>query len=144
MLVFNFVSLSKSDPCTYLAGYLGPAFLCKLLIFGRLSYDADYLQLDLMQGDRIGRISAHWNLVYYGKFFENYTSRQNFRTNFFRGENYALIALVAVWHSGHRVRLLQNRRSRVRIPPGCKVFRNLYIALQCCCHNLICIVIVST
>jgi hypothetical protein len=30
------------------------------------------------------------------------------------------VALVAR-HSGHRVRL-QNRRSRVRIPPGCKVF----------------------
>jgi hypothetical protein len=28
------------------------------------------------------------------------------------------------WHSGQRVRL-QNRRSRVRIPPGCMVFRNL-------------------
>jgi hypothetical protein len=26
-------------------------------------------------------------------------------------------------HSGHRVRL-QNRKSRVRIPLGCKVFRN--------------------
>jgi hypothetical protein len=28
---------------------------------------------------------------------------------------------MAAWYSGHRVRL-QNRRSRVRIPPGCKVF----------------------
>jgi hypothetical protein len=35
---------------------------------------------------------------------------------------------LAAWLSGHRVRL-QNRRSRVRIPPGCKVFRNLYIAV---------------
>jgi hypothetical protein len=35
------------------------------------------------------------------------------------------IAPVA-WHSGHRVRL-QNRRSRVRIPPGSK--------LQCCCQK---------
>jgi hypothetical protein len=34
---------------------------------------------------------------------------------------------------------LQNRRSRVRIPPGWKVWRSL---LQCCCHNLICIVFV--
>jgi hypothetical protein len=31
-------------------------------------------------------------------------------------------------YSGRRVRL-RNRRSRVRIPPGCKVFRNLYIAV---------------
>jgi hypothetical protein len=31
---------------------------------------------------------------------------------------------MAAWHSGHR-----NRRSRVRIPPGCKVFRNLYISV---------------
>jgi hypothetical protein len=30
--------------------------------------------------------------------------------------------------SGQRVHL-QNRRSRVRISPGCKVFRNLYIAV---------------
>jgi hypothetical protein len=32
------------------------------------------------------------------------------------------------WHRGHRVHQ-QNRISRVRIPPGCKVFRNLYIAV---------------
>jgi hypothetical protein len=38
--------------------------------------------------------------------------------------HYALTA----WHSGHCVRLV-NRRSRVRIPPGCKVFRSLYIAV---------------
>jgi hypothetical protein len=48
---------------------------------------------------------------------------------------------LAAWHSGHRFRL-QNRRSRVRIPPGCKVL-GIY-TLQCCCHNLICIVIVCT
>jgi hypothetical protein len=28
---------------------------------------------------------------------------------------------LAAWYSGHGVNL-QNRRSRVRIPPGCKVF----------------------
>jgi hypothetical protein len=32
------------------------------------------------------------------------------------------------WNSGHRVRL-QIRRSRARIPPGCKVFRKLYIVV---------------
>jgi hypothetical protein len=46
---------------------------------------------------------------------------------------------VAAWHSGHRVRH-SNRRSRVRIPPGWRSLR-LY-ALQCCCQNLIYIVIV--
>jgi hypothetical protein len=35
---------------------------------------------------------------------------------------------MASWQSGHRVRL-QNRRSRVRIPSGCEVFRNLCIAV---------------
>jgi hypothetical protein len=35
----------------------------------------------------------------------------------------AVRAALAVWHSGHRVRL-QNIRSRVRIPPGCKAFRS--------------------
>jgi hypothetical protein len=43
--------------------------------------------------------------------------------NHWNGKKIFLHAL-AVWHSGHRVRL-QNRRSRVRIPPGCKVFRAL-------------------
>jgi hypothetical protein len=38
------------------------------------------------------------------------------------------LALEA-WRSGHRVRL-KNRRSRFRIPPGCKVLA-LY-TLQCC------------
>jgi hypothetical protein len=42
------------------------------------------------------------------------------------------------WRSGHRVRL-QNRRSRVRIPPGCKVF---WFAVQRSCHYLKCIAIV--
>jgi hypothetical protein len=37
---------------------------------------------------------------------------------------------MAAWHSGHRVRLY-NRRSRIRIPPWCKVFRSL----KCCCQN---------
>jgi hypothetical protein len=36
-------------------------------------------------------------------------------------------ALVA-WHSGHYIRL-QNRISSVRIPPGYKVFKSLYIAV---------------
>jgi hypothetical protein len=49
---------------------------------------------------------------------------------------------LAAWYSGHRVHL-QNRRSRVRIPPRCKVFLGIY-AYLCCCHNLICIVIVCT
>jgi hypothetical protein len=41
---------------------------------------------------------------------------------------------LAAWHSDHHVHL-QNRRSRVRIPPGCKVFRNLYIeVLNMHCH----------
>jgi hypothetical protein len=31
------------------------------------------------------------------------------------------VLALAAWYSGHRIRL-QNRRSRVRIPPGCKVF----------------------
>jgi hypothetical protein len=35
---------------------------------------------------------------------------------------------LAAWFSGHRVRL-QNRGSRVQVPPGCKVFMNLYIAV---------------
>jgi hypothetical protein len=46
-----------------------------------------------------------------------------------------LILALAVWHSGHRAHQ-QERRSRVRIPPGCKVLRVLY-TLQCCCENLI-------
>jgi hypothetical protein len=48
---------------------------------------------------------------------------------------------LAAWHSGHRVHL-QNRRSQVQIPLGCKVL-GIY-TMQCCCHNLICIVIVCT
>jgi hypothetical protein len=48
----------------------------------------------------------------------------------------SLLALAA-WFSGHRVRL-QIRRSRVRIPPWCQ-FLGVY-TLQCCCHNLTCIV----
>jgi hypothetical protein len=35
-------------------------------------------------------------------------------------------SFMAALHCGH---CLQSRRSRVRIPPGCKVFWSLYIAL---------------
>jgi hypothetical protein len=46
------------------------------------------------------------------------------------------------WHSGHRV-LLQNWRSRVRIPPGCEGARFLGLyTLQCCCQNLMFIFVV--
>jgi hypothetical protein len=51
---------------------------------------------------------------------------------------YFLKCAQAPWHSGHQIRL-QNRRSRVRIPPGVR-FLGIY-TLQCCCHNLICIVL---
>jgi hypothetical protein len=50
---------------------------------------------------------------------------------------YPSLALMA-WHSGLRVRL-QNRRSRVRIPPGYNVLGKTF---QCCCQNFIWIVIV--
>jgi hypothetical protein len=43
---------------------------------------------------------------------------------------------LAAWHSGYRVRL-QNRRSRVRIPPGCTEFLHCSSVVI---HNLICIV----
>jgi hypothetical protein len=45
-------------------------------------------------------------------------------------KNYDIPTYVALaaWHSGHRVRL-QDRRSRVRISPGCKILRNLCIAI---------------
>jgi hypothetical protein len=53
-----------------------------------------------------------------------------------------MYSALAAWQSGHCVQL-QNRRSRVRIPPWCKVFRNLYIAvllsklkLHCHCDYL--------
>jgi hypothetical protein len=39
---------------------------------------------------------------------------------------------------------LKNRRSSVRIPPGCKVFSNIYIMYIAVNMNLICIVIVCT
>jgi hypothetical protein len=45
---------------------------------------------------------------------------------------YPSLALMA-WHSGLRVRL-QNRRSRVRIPPGYNVLGKTF---QCCCQNFI-------
>jgi hypothetical protein len=85
---------------------------------------------------------THWNLyikldnkglaTFWATFFTNSSDHP--------GEEWRRSPWMAAWHSGHRVRL-QNRRSWVRIPPGCKVFRNLY-TLQCCCHNLICNAIV--
>jgi hypothetical protein len=57
------------------------------------------------------------------------------------GQSLKMFLALAAWYSGHRV-CLQNRRSRVRIPSGCKVFLGIY-TLQCCCHNLIWLVIVK-
>jgi hypothetical protein len=49
----------------------------------------------------------------------------------FLQQTFWIWALVA-WHGGHRVRL-QNIRSLVLIPPGCKVFRCSYIH----CSNVV-------
>jgi cell division protein FtsW (lipid II flippase) len=55
-----------------------------------------------------------------------------------------VVLVLAAWHSGHRVNL-QDRRSRVRIPPGCTYVRFLGLnTLQCCCENLMCLVILCT
>jgi hypothetical protein len=43
------------------------------------------------QGDQIGRILAHWMIVYFGNSFENYRSRSIFWQLFSEGGNYALI-----------------------------------------------------
>jgi hypothetical protein len=53
----------------------------------------------------------------------------------FIGKN---LCALAARHSGYRVRL-QNIRSLVQIPPGCKLE-----FIHCSGHNLICIVIVCT
>jgi hypothetical protein len=54
---------------------------------------------------------------------------KNFRhLVFFRCTSKNVGGSLAAWYSGHRIRL-HNRRSWVRIPPGCKVFRNVYIAV---------------
>jgi hypothetical protein len=52
-------------------------------------------------------------------------------------KNHFWTKLLGVWHCGHRIRL-QNRRSRVRIPPRRKVFRSLYIAVLLSKLNLHC------
>jgi hypothetical protein len=41
-----------------------------------LSYDK--ISKGPKQGDQIGRIIAHWAIVYFGQVFENYTSGPNF------------------------------------------------------------------
>jgi hypothetical protein len=43
------------------------------------------------------------------------------------GQFYEISQCLAAWHGGDQVGL-QNKKSRVRIPPGCKVFRSLYIS----------------
>jgi hypothetical protein len=59
--------------------------------------------------------------------FWNYWNSPNYYSTYFRDKKLRFsfdkkrFALVA-WHGGHRVRQ-QNRRSRVPIPPGRKVFR---------------------
>jgi hypothetical protein len=45
--------------------------------------------------------------------------------------------VLAAWHSGHRIRL-QNSRSRIWIPPWCKVFRSLHIAVLLSKLNMHC------
>jgi hypothetical protein len=43
------------------------------------------------QGDRIGQIFAHWVIVYFGQFFENYRSSPYICVAFFHGKVYAFI-----------------------------------------------------
>jgi hypothetical protein len=60
-------------------------------------------------------------VIFYHKFPNQLHYDEEQRDRFGQRDiNMSEIALVA-WHSGHRVGV-QNRRSRVRIPPGCKEF----------------------
>jgi hypothetical protein len=45
----------------------------------------------LNQGDQIVRIFAHWAIVYFGQFLENYRGNTNFWSPIFYGKSYALI-----------------------------------------------------
>jgi hypothetical protein len=52
------------------------------------------------QGGQIGRIFAHWAIVYCGQFLENYRSSPNFWTTIFLGKKYVLsltIKLVGIY-----------------------------------------------
>jgi hypothetical protein len=42
------------------------------------------------QGDQIGRIFAHWVIIYFGQFIENYSNIPHYGY-FFHGEGYVLI-----------------------------------------------------
>jgi hypothetical protein len=44
------------------------------------------------QCDQIGRIFAHWAIVYFGHSFENYKSSAHFWTSFVRGTSYVYIS----------------------------------------------------
>jgi hypothetical protein len=42
------------------------------------------------QGDQIGRIFAHWVIIYFGQFIENYSNIPHYGY-FFHGEGFVLI-----------------------------------------------------
>jgi hypothetical protein len=44
-----------------------------------------------MQGDQIGQYFAHWAIIYFRQFFENYSSSPNVWANVYTGKRYAQI-----------------------------------------------------
>jgi hypothetical protein len=103
----------------------------KVSIFAFLPFRAFFLSVEAplkassinnlgqIQGDQIGRNFAPLGDFYY---FQKFFLKMN------------EVGHTLPWRRGIVVIASAYRRSRVRIPLGCKVFRVLY-PLQCCCRN---------
>jgi hypothetical protein len=52
---------------------------------------------DCFQGDQIGRFFAHWVIVYFKPFFENYKRRHNLWRTLFPCKNHTLILTKMGW-----------------------------------------------
>jgi hypothetical protein len=75
------------------------------------------------QGDQVGRIFAFWVIVFFGQFLRIIEGAKVVGLLLFHGQRYVLHKFaLAAWCSGHHIRL-RNKKTRVRIPPGYRVFR---------------------
>jgi hypothetical protein len=73
---------------------------------------------DLGQGDQIGIFFAHWEIVSFGQFCENYKSSPNFWANFFRRKSnldkkMGWATFWAIFAQTHLVTLIEEKFSKL-------------------------------
>jgi hypothetical protein len=70
-------------------------------------------EADAMQGDQIGRIFAYWAIVFFGQFYEKYSSSQKVKVIYKFRQKMGWAKLWAIFSQTHLVTLPQTPKGKV-------------------------------